>query len=108
MIVVIGRNRRCSGKSSSPMTSWNSRRNSANSSRWRGVEGVCGGEGIVGRVIGTLGLVRMVVEIISAVAGKGRGVVGISLPVRIFEPRSLLERITDWWTLFPYYFNLAS
>ena len=43
VIVVIGRNRRCSGKSSSPMTSWNSRRNSANSSRWRGVEGVCGG-----------------------------------------------------------------
>ena len=76
VIVVIGRNRRCSGKSSSPMTTWNSRRNSANSSRWRGVEGVCGGEGIVGRVIGTLGLVRMVVEIIGAVAGKGRGVVG--------------------------------
>jgi len=26
---------------------------------------------------------------------KGQGVVGISLPVRIFEPRSLTDRITD-------------
>lgn len=39
---------------------------------------------------------------------KGMGPVGISLPVRIFEPRSLIERITDWWSLFPYYFNLAA
>jgi hypothetical protein len=38
----------------------------------------------------------------------GRGIVGISLPVRIFEPRSLIERITDWWTLFPYYLSHAA
>ena len=38
----------------------------------------------------------------------GRGIVGISLPVRIFEPRSLIERITDWWTFFPYYLNKAA
>ena len=39
---------------------------------------------------------------------KGKGVVGISLPVRIFEPRSLLDRITDWWSLFPHYLNQAA
>jgi len=38
----------------------------------------------------------------------GRGIVGISLPVRIFEPRSLIERITDWWSLFPYYLTQAA
>lgn len=39
---------------------------------------------------------------------KGKGVVGISLPVRIFEPRSLLDRMTDYWSLFPHYLNRAS
>lgn len=34
---------------------------------------------------------------------EGRGVVGVSLPVRIFEPRSLLERMCDWWTFLPQY-----
>ena len=38
----------------------------------------------------------------------GRGVVGISLPVRIFEARSLIDRVTDWWSLFPYYLGKAS
>eukprot|EP00830_Metopus_es_P012813 TRINITY_DN2959_c0_g1_i1.p1 TRINITY_DN2959_c0_g1~~TRINITY_DN2959_c0_g1_i1.p1 ORF type:complete len:626 (+),score=93.21 TRINITY_DN2959_c0_g1_i1:61-1938(+) len=27
----------------------------------------------------------------------GRGIIGLSLPVRVFEPRSMLERITDLW-----------
>ena len=26
---------------------------------------------------------------------QGRGLVGVSLPVRVFEPRSLLERVSD-------------
>jgi len=38
---------------------------------------------------------------------KGRSPVGMSLPVRIFEPVSLIERIGNWWTLYPHYFGLA-
>ena len=33
---------------------------------------------------------------------------GISLPVRIFEPRSLIDRVTDWWSLFPSYLGRAA
>ena len=42
----------------------------------------------------------MITDIIKKVAeslSQGRGVVGVSLPVRIFEPRSLIERIVDWF-----------
>lgn len=28
---------------------------------------------------------------------EGRGMIGVSLPIRIFEPRSTIERITDAW-----------
>ena len=42
-----------------------------------------------------------------AKAGKqlmeGKHIVGISLPVRIFEPRSTLERMVDWWATAPVY-----
>ena len=38
----------------------------------------------------------------------GRGVVGISLPVRIFEARSLVDRVTDWWSYFPNYLGRAA
>jgi hypothetical protein len=38
----------------------------------------------------------------------GRNVVAISLPVRIFEPRSTLERICDTWGLVPIYFAKAA
>jgi hypothetical protein len=38
---------------------------------------------------------------------EGKNVVAISLPVRIFEPRSMVERITDIWGSGPHYFNLA-
>ena len=34
---------------------------------------------------------------------EGKGMVGVSLPVRIFEPRSLLERVCDMWTFVPNY-----
>jgi hypothetical protein len=38
----------------------------------------------------------------------GRGVIGISLPVRIFEPRSMLERLCDWWGFAPTYLTAAA
>ena len=38
----------------------------------------------------------------------GRGVVGISLPVRIFEPRSLIERITELWSFAPCFLSQAA
>lgn len=37
----------------------------------------------------------------------GKGVVGLSLPVRIFENRSTIERISDLWGYAPYYLNKA-
>jgi len=39
---------------------------------------------------------------------EGKGVVGISLPVRIFEPRSTLERIVDWWSFAPIFLKEAA
>jgi len=39
---------------------------------------------------------------------QGRGLVGISLPVRIFEKRSLLERFVESWTFAPTYLKQAS
>jgi len=39
---------------------------------------------------------------------EGTRIVGISLPVRIFEPRSTLERIPDAWIYAPIYFNRAA
>lgn len=38
----------------------------------------------------------------------GRGIVGISLPVRIFEPVSLLEREARYWGHVPYYLKKAA
>lgn len=48
-------------------------------------------------------LAQKVFESVSA----GRGIVGVSLPVRIFEPRSLLERACDSWAFAPIYLNQA-
>jgi hypothetical protein len=39
---------------------------------------------------------------------EGKNMVGVSLPVRIFEPRSTLERITDIWGGGPLYLNKIS
>jgi len=39
---------------------------------------------------------------------EGKNIVGISLPVVIFEPRSTLERITDNWAFLPIYIRMAS
>lgn len=38
---------------------------------------------------------------------EGKNIVAISLPVRIFEPRSMVERITELWGTGPHYINLA-
>jgi hypothetical protein len=53
----------------------------------------------------------IILELI-AKAGKqlmeGKNVVSVSLPVRIFEPRSTLERMVDWWCTAPKYLMAAS
>ncbi len=38
----------------------------------------------------------------------GRGIIGFSLPVRMFEPRSTLERIADWWCTGPVFLPKAA
>ena len=49
------------------------------------------------------GIIGEVLQSLLKSLAEGRGIVGVSLPVRIFEPRSLLERICDWWTFIPNY-----
>jgi hypothetical protein len=39
---------------------------------------------------------------------EGKGIVGISLPVKIFEKRSMLEKICDLWCTAPHYLTSAS
>ena len=36
----------------------------------------------------------------------GRSPVGMSLSVRIFEPESLISRVSNWWALYPHYLGL--
>jgi len=55
-------------------------------------------EGIVVELMKTAGKTLM----------EGRNVVGISLPVRIFEPRSSIERMCDGWAFGPIYLNRAA
>lgn len=54
------------------------------------------------------GVIVDVVKQLAKSVMEGRGIVGISLPVRIFEPRSHLERIVDWWTFAPTYLTSAA
>jgi hypothetical protein len=39
---------------------------------------------------------------------EGKNIISVSLPVRIFEPRSTIERISDWWSFMPIYLRIAS
>lgn len=55
-------------------------------------------EGIVIELMKTAGKTLM----------EGKNVVGISLPVRIFEPRSSIERMCDGWAFGPIYLNRAA
>jgi hypothetical protein len=46
----------------------------------------------------------IIIEVIAQVTKclmKGKGVVGLSLPIRLFEPRSTLERMLDRWSFVP-------
>ena len=46
----------------------------------------------------------VIVDVVKAVAAcmvKGKGVVGLSLPIRLFEPRSTIERMLDRWAFAP-------
>lgn len=49
------------------------------------------------------GLIGEVLQSLMKSIAEGRGVVGVSLPIRIFQPRSLIERICDFWTFVPKY-----
>ena len=49
------------------------------------------------------GILKEVFQSLLKSLSEGRGMVGVSLPVRIFEPRSLLERVCDMWTFVPNY-----
>lgn len=55
-------------------------------------------EGVILEIMGTVGSTIM----------RGEALIGISLPVRIFEPRSTLERLCDSWSLLPLYMANAS
>ena len=46
-------------------------------------------------------------EIITRLAKAGT-TTGISLPVRIFEPRSVVEKLSDFWTFAPIFLNHAA
>lgn len=39
---------------------------------------------------------------------EGKNIISVSLPVRIFEPRSTIERISDWWSFMPIYIRMAA
>lgn len=39
---------------------------------------------------------------------EGKGIVAISLPVRMFERRSTVERMCDLWCTGPYYLKKAA
>jgi len=54
------------------------------------------------------GIITDVVSRLAKSLAEGRGIVGISLPVRIFEPRSTLERIVDWWVFAPTFMTAAA
>ena len=50
-------------------------------------------------------------ELLQSVGKKlmeGKGIVGISLPVRIFEKRSMIERICDLWCTGPIFLRKAA
>mmetsp|Transcript_47505 Transcript_47505/g.54691 ORF Transcript_47505/g.54691 Transcript_47505/m.54691 type:complete len:586 (+) Transcript_47505:151-1908(+) len=53
------------------------------------------------------GVVSDVLKQLFNVMREGKSVVGMSLPVRIFEPRSTLERIVDYWCFAPVFLNRA-
>lgn len=53
------------------------------------------------------GVVRDVLSQAASNVFSGQSVIGISLPVRIFAPRSLLEKICDWYGFGPIFLKRA-
>lgn len=53
------------------------------------------------------GVVTHVIKQAATKIFTGQDVVGVSLPVRIFEGRSLIERIGDWHSFAPQYLRQA-
>jgi len=49
------------------------------------------------------GLISEVLQSLFKSIAEGRGVVGVSLPIRVFEARSLIERLCDIWSYIPNY-----
>ena len=54
------------------------------------------------------GVVKDVISQAAANVFSGQSIIGISLPVRIFEPRSLLERICIWYGYAPIFLKEAA
>lgn len=54
------------------------------------------------------GLILELMKTVGKTLIEGKNVVSISLPVRIFEPRSTLERVCDFWAFGPIYLNRAA
>ena len=54
------------------------------------------------------GLIPEVLQSLFKSIAEGRGVVGVSLPIRVFEPRSLIERLCDVWSYVPTYLLQAT
>ena len=54
------------------------------------------------------GIVKDALHSLIKSIAEGRGVVGVSLPIRIFEPRSLIERMCDFWMFAPKFLTAAA
>eukprot|EP01017_Pseudomicrothorax_dubius_P034450 TRINITY_DN4722_c0_g1_i1.p1 TRINITY_DN4722_c0_g1~~TRINITY_DN4722_c0_g1_i1.p1 ORF type:complete len:695 (+),score=157.69 TRINITY_DN4722_c0_g1_i1:65-2149(+) len=54
------------------------------------------------------GLILELMKTVGKTLIEGKNVVSISLPVRIFEPRSTLERLCDGWAFAPIYLTRAA
>jgi hypothetical protein len=50
------------------------------------------------------GIILDVIKKVAACLIKGKGIVGLSLPIRLFEPRSTLERLLDRWSHMSHFF----
>jgi hypothetical protein len=51
------------------------------------------------------GVIMKVISDVAACLLKGKGIVGLSLPIRLFEPRSTLERMLDRWAFMPVFLS---
>ena len=54
------------------------------------------------------GILTWVIKKAATKIFEGKSVVGLSLPVRIFEARSSIDRINDFWFFGPHYLNQAA